>query len=136
VTSWRLISDTSTGPAAFLPFPPTEPARSRAITTWNHLVNGPTPEEIKRYEELRKQQDDELREKLAEQMNRHAMLLTDHANDRIVAALLDRHAPNEQASVGQAFCRGCPLGWNYDDGEYYQSWPCPVWTTIDDLTSR
>lgn len=136
MTSWRVIGDASSGPAAFLPFPPTEPGRSRAIAAWDRLANGPSPEEVERHEALRKQQDAALRAKLAELMDRHTRLVAYHAGDRIVTVLLDRHSPHKQASAGQAYCRRCPVEWDAEDDEYYQSWPCPVWATIDELNTE
>jgi hypothetical protein len=106
------------------------------IAAWDRLVKGPNPEEVEHHNVLRKQQDAVLRAKLAELMDRHATLVAHRANDKIVTVLLGRHSPHKQVSAGQAYCRGCPTGWDAEEDEYYQSWPCPVWATIDELNTE
>lgn len=58
---------------------------------------------------------------------RHATLADAHADNPVVSALLEQHAPHEQ--VNQV-CHGCePNSGGYGYIEY-TDWPCPTWETI------
>jgi len=59
---------------------------------------------------------------------RHADLVTTHAGNPILAALLAEHAPHKGGPGLE--CRGCPENHDTEYGCEFMAWPCPTWTTI------
>lgn len=127
--TWRLLGRGDV-PESYVPFS----GGTRSLAILQRMIDGPTEEEraVRAIELAERQRAEAVGRR--QRKIRHMALVSMH--EGIVRQLLEEHAPHEHEDRGSVYesCHGCAEGHDGEQGEYYQSWPCPTWQTISDAT--